>query len=162
VDLGAEIDGGGFAFGGGGEGEDDFVDLGEAGEEVADAELLRADTADGREGAVEDVIDAVVGASLLDGGDVGGLLDDADEALVAGGAGAVGAGIDVCDVVAEGAEAEMLFDLADGVREGFGVLQRRTEDVKGEALRGLGADAGELAQLFDEVRRSGCCRGRPR
>ena len=51
----------------------------EAGEEAGDAELLRAYSADGRERAVEDVVDAVVAAGLLDGGDVGGLLDDADE-----------------------------------------------------------------------------------
>ena len=81
---------------------------GEAGEEVGDAELLGADAADGRERAVEDVVDAVVAAGLFDGGDVGGLFDDADEALVAGGAGAVAAGVDVGDVVADGAEAEVL------------------------------------------------------
>ena len=65
--------------------------------------MFRADTADGRERAVEDVVDAVVAARLFDGGDVGGLFDDADDVLVADGAGAVAAGIDVGDVVADGA-----------------------------------------------------------
>ena len=67
------------------------------------------------------------------------------------GAGAVAAGIDVGDVVADGAEAEMFLDLADGVREVVRVGGGRAEDVKGEALRGLGADAGELAQLLDQA-----------
>ena len=57
----------------------------EAGEQVGDAELLRADAADGRERAVQHVVDAVVAARLLDGGDVGGLFDDADDVLVADG-----------------------------------------------------------------------------
>ncbi len=124
---------------------------GDAGEEVGDAELLRAYAADGREGAVEDVVDAVVAAGFFDGGDVGGLFDDADEAVVAGGGGAVGAGVDVGDVVADGAEAEVLFNLADRVGEGVSVFGGGAEDVKGEALGGFGADAGELAQLVDEA-----------
>ena len=133
----------------------------EAGEEAGDAELLRADAADGRERAVEDVVDAVVAARLLDGGDVGGLFEDADGVLVAGGAGAVDAGIDVGDVVADGAEAELFAQDEDGVGKGAGVVVGAAQKVEGEALGGFGADAGELAQLVDEAgrwaRRSGSC-----
>ncbi len=155
ADLVGEVGGGGFAFGGGRGGEDDFFDgavgVGEAGEEVGDAELLRTYSADGRERAVEDVVDAVVAAGLFDGGDVGGLFEDAERALVADGAGAVGAGVDVGDVVAEGAEAELGAEFEDGFGEGAGVFVGGAEDVEGEALRGFGADAGELAQLVDEA-----------
>ena len=85
---------------------------------------------------MEDVVDAVVAAGFFDGGDVGGLFDDADEALVAGGRGAVEAGVDVGDVVADGAEAERGFEGADGVGERGGVGVGRAQDVEGEALRG--------------------------
>lgn len=100
---------------------------------------------------MEYVVDAVVGAGLLDGGYVGRLLYDADEALVADGAGAVGARVDVGDVIADGAEAEVGLQLADGVGQGLGVLRRGAEDVEGEALGAAGSNAGELAELVDEA-----------
>jgi hypothetical protein len=88
---------------------------------LLEAELLGADAVDGRERAVEDVVDAVVAAGLFDGGDVGGLFDDADDALVARGVGAVGAGVDVGDVVAERAEAEVLLERGWMAARGAGV-----------------------------------------
>ena len=94
---------------------------------------------------MEDVVDAVVAAGLFDGGDVGGLFEDADDVLVADGAGAVVAGVDVGDVVADGAEAELGAEDEDGFGEGTGVVVGGAEDVEGEALRGFGADSGELA-----------------
>ena len=63
---------------------------------------------------MKDVVYPVIGACLFDGGDVGGLFEDTDEVMVAGGTGAVDAWVDVGDVVADGAEAEVLLDLADG------------------------------------------------
>ena len=45
------------------------------------------------------------------------------------------------------AETQMLLEREDGVRERGGVAVRRAQDVEGEALRGLGADAGQLAEL---------------
>ena len=80
-----------------------------------------------------------------------GLLDDADGVPVAGGAGAVAAGIDVGDVVADGAEAELFAQDEDGVGEGAGVVVGAAQKVEGEALGGFGADAGELAQFVDEA-----------
>ena len=49
---------------------------------------------------MEDMVDAVEVLGLFDGGDVGWLLDHAHQSLVAGGAGAVDAGIDVGNVIA--------------------------------------------------------------
>ena len=54
--------------------------------QIRDAQLLRADAVEGRNGSVQHVIDAVVVPRLFDGGDVGRLFDHADEALVARGA----------------------------------------------------------------------------
>jgi len=83
-------------------------------------ELVGADAVQGRERSVQDVVDALV-AGALDGVDVGGLLDDAYQALIARGAGAVGAGVDVGDVVADGAEAQACLEAAHGFGEGGGI-----------------------------------------
>jgi hypothetical protein len=48
-----------------------------------------------RQGSVEDVVDALVAAGSLDGGDAGGFFDDADETLIANGVRAVSAGVNV-------------------------------------------------------------------
>jgi hypothetical protein len=45
----------------------------------------------------------------------------------------------------------MLLELLDGMGESAGVFVAGSQDVEGEALGGLGADAGELAELFDEA-----------
>ena len=88
-----------------------------------------------RQRAVQHVIDAVVVAGLFDGGDVGRLLDHAHQPLVARRTGAIDAGIDVGDVVADRAEMQAGLHLADGVGEQFGVLVAGAQDVEGEALR---------------------------
>ena len=144
--------GGGFALECGAGGEDDFVDFAalDAGEQVCGAELVRADAVQRREGAVEDVVDALVAAGAFDGLDAGGLFDDADKALVADRAGAVDAGIDVRDVVADGAEAKAGFQGAHGVGERGGVFVAGAQEMKGEALGALGADSGELLQFVNE------------
>ena len=158
---GGEPGGCGFAFEGGAGGEDDFVDFAvlDAGEEVGGAELVGADAVERGECAVEDVVDALVAAGALNGGDAGGLLDDADEALVADGGGTVGAGIDIGDVVADGAEAEAGFEGVDGVGEGGGVFLGGAEDVEGEALGGFGADAGKFFEFVDEAGERLCVTG---
>jgi len=130
---GGEPGGGGFSFEGGAGGEDDFIDFAalDAGEQVGGAELVGTDAVERREGSVEDVVDALIGAGAFDGGNRGGLFDDADETQVAGGAGAVGAGVYVGDVVADGAEAEAGFEGADGVGERFGIGVGGAQDVEG-------------------------------
>ena len=143
----SEVTRGGFAFDRGAGGEDQFSTqatpldppdcLPARRPEVGQAKLLGAYAVERRERAVEHVIDAVVAAGLLDGGDVGGLFDDADQALVAGGLRAVDAGIDVGDVVADGAEAELSLRARMAVGERSGIGFAGAQDVEGEALRGL-------------------------
>ena len=108
---------------------------------------------------MEDVVDAHVASGALDAGDAGGLFYYADEALVADGAGAVGAGVDVGDVVADGAEAQAGLEFADGVGESGGVIVRGAQEVEGEALGALGAYAGELLEFFDEPGHGLCVTG---
>ena len=88
-----------------------------------------------------------------------GFFDDADEALVARGAGAIDAGVDVGDVVADGAEAQAGLELADGVGECFGVLIAGAQEMEGESLRALCSDAGQFFKLFDEAGH-GLCKAR--
>ena len=151
-----EVGSGRFALRRGAGSKDDLFGSVEAGEQVGDAKLFRAYAADGGEGSVQDVIEAGEGAGFLDGGDVGGLFDDAEGGVGAMGAGAEGAGVDVGNVVAEGAEAEVGFELLDGVGEGFGLFGGAAEDVEGEALRSAGAHAGKLAELLDEAGHGFC------
>src|ERR1700733_458071 len=117
--------------------------------------MLRADTVERRERAMQHVVDAVV-MGALDDADAGGLLDYADLALVARGAGTIDARVDVGDVVADGAEPQLGLELAHGVGERVGIRHAGAEDVEGKALRALGADAGKLAQLLDEARHRLC------
>jgi hypothetical protein len=98
------------------------------------------------------VKDSIEVLRLINGGDVGRLFDDADQALVARGAGAIYAGIDVGNVVADGAETKIGFDITDSDGEGFGVFIAGAENVKSQALRALGSNARELFQLIDQAR----------
>jgi len=83
---------------------------------------------------VEDVVDALVAAMgvscSLDRGDVSRLLDNADQALIAGWAGAVGAGIDVGDVVADGAEAQAGLEVMHGFSQRRRIVVGGAQDVK--------------------------------
>ena len=103
---------------------------------------------------MQDVVDALIAALLspssLDGGDACGFLDYADKALITGRAGAVGAGIDVGDIVADGAEAQTGLEAAHGIGQRLGISVGRAQNVESETLGALGADAGQLLQLFNE------------
>jgi hypothetical protein len=99
---------------------------------------------------VENVVDTLKSACALDRVDAGRFLDYADDALVAGRAGAVGAGIDVGDVVADGAEAQTCLEPAHGFSEGRSIVVGGAQDMEGEALGTLCADAWELLQFFNE------------
>ena len=145
---------GGLAFDCGIGGENDLVDVSgiDAGDQIRDAQLLRTDAVQRRDRSVEDVEDSVEVLGLLDGGDVGRLFDYADQPLVARRAGAVDARVDVGDVVADGAEAQIGLDVADGSRQRLGIFVARAQDVERQALRAFGAHAGELFQLIDQAR----------
>jgi hypothetical protein len=93
---------------------------------------------------VKDVVDALVAASSLDGFDVGGLLYDADEAVVAGGAGAVDAGVYVGDIVADGTETQSGFEASNGLGKRGGILVCGAQNMECVALRAFGADAWKL------------------
>ena len=139
LELLREIGGGGFAFDRRIGCDDDLVHVAgvDTSDQIGDAQLLRANAVEWGDGPVQNVEGAVEVLGLFDGGDVRGLFDYADQALVTGGASAIDAGVDVGDVVADGAQAQVGFDVAHGGREGFGVFVAGTQDVEGESLRAL-------------------------
>ena len=59
--------------------------------------------------------------------------------------------IGVGDVVADRAVGDALLDVAHRLDEASACSRGRLEDVKREALRALGPDAGQALQLFDEA-----------
>ena len=60
------------------------------------------------------MVEAVIAPCSLDSEDVERLLDDADLSAVATLIGADQTGVDIGDVLAEGAESDLLLDLEDG------------------------------------------------
>jgi len=93
-------------------GQDALLDLAvpQTAEELAHAQVVGADAVDGVDGAAEHVVEPPVLAGALDGDDVLGLLDDADDALVAAGVAADGALGGLGDVAAGLAEADLGLD----------------------------------------------------
>jgi hypothetical protein len=113
--------------------------------------LLRTDAIEGRERSAQDVIQAAILVRALDAEDVPGLLDDADSRGVAPRVAADVTQLLLGEVEAPPAEADHFFDLDQRVGEGERLFGRELEQVKGEALSGLWPDAGELAELVDEL-----------
>src|ERR1700733_5975469 len=146
LELLRQVSRGGFAFNRGISGEDDLIDIAGiyARDEVRDTQLFRADAMQRRDGPVEDMEDSVEVFGLLDRGDVGRLFDDANHALVAGWAGAIHAWIDVGDVVAHRAEAQIGFYVAHSGGERLGIVVAGTQDVKSKALSAFRAHAWQL------------------
>ena len=104
-----------------------------------------------RERPVEHVVKPFVFARTLDGEQVGGLLDHADEAAVTLRVGADVAQFRIGDVEADAARVQRTFRTQDGLREPPHVLFGQVEKVKGEPLRALGTDAGQFAEFADEL-----------
>ena len=74
---------------------------------------------------MEHVVQPSVAARPLQGQDVQGLFDHADDRLVALVIVADGAGVGVGDVLADGAEDDLLLDLEDGLGQGLGLFGER-------------------------------------
>ena len=80
---------------------------------------------------MQHVIDAIEVPRLFYGGDIGRLLDHADQFLVARRASAVHARIDVCNVVADRAQPKVSLDVAYGASQGLGVYNTSKYAVVG-------------------------------
>jgi hypothetical protein len=85
------------------------------------------------------------------GDDVLGLLDDADDVVGAARVPADPALLALGDVVAGHAEADLGLHALQGGDQPDDVGGLGGQQVEGDALRALGPDAGQAAELVDEV-----------
>src|SRR5690606_34645017 len=97
------------------------------------------------------VVEAVVLPGALDDEHVFRLFHDADGGPVAGFVPADGARVGVGNGAADGAVNRLLPRLHDGLSQIDGVLPAARDDVIGQSLRRLGADARQLVQLVDKT-----------
>ena len=104
-----------------------------------------------RDGTTKDVVQTAVLTGALDGDDVLGLLDDTDHRLVPARVAAVLTLLVGGDVEADVTEPGLLLDLTQRIRQRADLLVRSVQDVEGDALGALGADARQLRQGIDEV-----------
>ena len=119
-------------------------------EELAQAELLPPDTVERAQRATEDVV-APLEPSALHGDDVARILDHADDLGIAPVVAADGALLArLRHVEADPAERRALLDGDDGVGQTAGVLARHLQDMEGDALGGLGPDAGQATEFVDQ------------
>ena len=95
---------------------------------------------------MQHVVATAEGAGALDGEHVERLLDDADTGGVAAGVVAEAAGVALGQVLADGAEVDALLDVEQGLGEVVGLGLGGAQDVVGEALGRLGADAGQAME----------------
>src|SRR5262249_39838865 len=120
-------------------------------QQTGNTQLLRPNSMQRRDCAVQDVIDTVIGTGLLDRSDVGGLFHNADHPLVAGRAGTIAARINICNIAAYGTKVKLFFKVGDGYRQGFGIVFRGTQDMESHSLRTLAADPGKFLEFVDQA-----------
>ncbi len=119
--------------------------------QLVDPEILGIDAVERRQGAAEHVVEAAVLVRPLQGHDVGGLLDDADDRPVAPSVAADLAGLVLGPVAALVAEAHALLRLLERAGERERLVRRRAEQVEGQPVRGPGAHPRKARQLRDEI-----------
>jgi len=78
------------------------------------------------------------------------LFDDADHAAIAGGAGAVEAGIGIGDVIADAAFANLQFGIANGIGQRDRFFRTGAQDMKGKPLSRLLTDSGQAFEFIDK------------
>src|SRR5262249_52553059 len=96
------------------------------------------------------VVASVELARALEGHEVVGLFHDAENAAVTARVGADAAGILLGDVEANAAVDDLGLELRQRLGEALDFVARALEQEEGQPLGGLGPDAGEPLQRFDE------------
>ena len=120
--------------------------------QACEPQMLRPDAVQRRQRSVQYVIDAVLAARLFDRRDISRFIDNADQTLIPRSAAAVYAGINVGDVAANRAEMKTRLDLTNCLGKQVGIFVAGAQDVKGEPLCRLAANARQLLQFIDEPR----------
>ena len=125
--------------------------VGDAHEQLLDPQLLGTDALDRRDRALQHVVPAAELLRALDRDDVARLLDDAQHGRIAPLVATERAQLTLGDVEAPAAPRDALLRLDDRRGEPLRVLGRRLQQVERDALRRLRADAGQPAELVDEL-----------
>ena len=122
----------------------------QARQKLAHAQLLGPDLIHGADDAAQHMVQAAIRAGALDGRDVARLAHHADAGAVARHVLADRALVVRGVVEAAAAKVHLLLHLQDGMRQATGLLGIGLEEVIGDALGRLGADAREPAQLIEK------------
>ena len=151
-----EIECGGIAFHGGGEGKDDLFDgsgesLLDAREESVDVEVADADAVDRGDDPAKNVVEPAVLLGVFDGHDVLDILYNADDALGAFGTCADGAGVGVAEAVAEVAVMDVGGEAVDSGGQLLDLFRGLFEEVKSETQCRPFAYAGKVGEVLDGV-----------
>ena len=129
-----------------------FFDLAfrDAVHQTLDLQLLRPDAAQRRQRSAQHVIETVELPRHFDAHDIVRLLHHADDLPVAPGVAAILAQFGIADVIADRADAQLVFNVENGLREVLGIVAAGAHYVKRDALRGLLADARQALELGDQ------------
>ena len=125
-------------------------------QQLGEVQVARLHAVDGTERTAEYVVEALEGARALYGQDVRRLLDHAQHAWVSAPVRADHAQLAFGEVEALAAEADLLLDLDDSLRQRQDVLGPLAQYVVGETLRRPRAYAGQLGKLVDKARDRRC------
>ena len=126
----------------------------DAPQQLGDLQVVGVDAVDRRKRAAEHVVEAAVLVGALDRDHVGGLLDDADQRLLAVGSEQIRQSGPSARLKQRSQRPTFSFTSRIAVARRLGLLVRRPQDVEGEALRGALADPRQPGQLGDQARRA--------
>src|SRR5512132_1336079 len=148
-----QIGRGGFALQVGVGGDDHLGDLAirQPRQQLANAQVVRTHALDRADGAAEYVVTATEFPRPLDRDHILGLLNDTDHSRIAAWVAADTALLLLCDVPADRTEPDLVLDLGQRVYELPYIGWIGREQIERDPLRALGPDAGESAELVDEV-----------
>src|SRR5665811_1526102 len=148
-----EVGRGRFAFKIGVRRKDDLFNgvIAESLQEFLDAQLVRADARNRRNCAAQHVVAAAELTRPLDCDDIFGLLDDAEDRVIAPRILADTAFDVFGDIAAYRTEMNLRLDVGQHRRKTPYILRIGIEKKERDALRALGADAGKAPEFIDQI-----------
>ena len=121
-----------------------------AGQQLADADIVRADVIERRDHAVQHMVNAGKFPRPLHCDHVLRVGDHADDAVVAALVVTDRADVAIRQILADGAEMHRFFCLGQHGGKLRDLILRQAQEVKRQPLRRLAADAGELCKLLGQ------------
>ena len=93
---------------------------------------------------MQHMVSAIEMPCFFNGRNIRGFLNHANQPLITRGTAAIGARVDIRDVIANGTQPQVRFDITYGARQGFRVSIAGAQDVKGQPLSALASDSRKL------------------